>query len=471
MRPKVFDSSRLCHASFKMICVMRVLFLGLSSAFMLIIFSMSSLEAKERQTDPDGCLICHALEGLQYVDKKGVLRVASIDKADYFSSLHGSVPCTDCHRVKTYPHDVKEALADCAGNCHVEEPSKGEAFTHKAVVKEFQKSTHGQGRVKDFGGGDRLDEEAEQNPSCRRCHSNTAYIPEHQMAKFKSEFEHTNTECGKCHLGETWMNQFSGHILRRLVGSRWNKQDINQSCTQCHADLKRMAKVKLEDSDTKQKNPASFRWQHSVESYERTLHSRLLEVGEEKGASCLDCHIQRGEGLHGHGILKDEHKLASTHPDQLGKTCGAVGCHEYAKSALNSGFVKTDMHALDQVAIPDVRALFDPNNWHRSWFWGGLISLVLALLMLLGSGFWLLFIYPKAKKSADPLLGSERFEQVMLGRKPKKAPVKATAAKTNVSQKTADAPLPSIEPAIEVNKANLAPTEPLPTSSGERADE
>lgn len=409
--------------------------LGCRISVFVLLSCFSTVEANERQSDPDGCLTCHALEGLQFIDKQGVLRVATIDKADYFGSLHGSVPCTDCHKMTTYPHDVKEGLVDCAGACHVNEPSKGEAFTHKPVVKEFLKSTHGHGRVKEFGGGDRLEEDTLQDPSCRRCHSNTPYIPVHQMAKFKTEFEHTDMECGKCHEGEVWMNQFSGHILRRLVGSRWNKADINKTCNQCHADKQRMAKVKIADPDTKQKNPVTYRWIHASESYARTLHSRILEVGDEKGASCLDCHSHRGEGFYGHDILKDEHKLAATHPDQLNKTCAASGCHEYARSSFNQGFVKTDVHDINQVKIPGVTAFLEKDKWLSPWHWGSLAAIVIALVFAGGSLLWLVFIYPKSKKPADPLVGGERFEQVMLGRKPKKAPAKAVATpKVNTAE-------------------------------------
>ncbi len=224
------------------------------------------------------------------------------------------------------------------------------------------------------------------------------------------------------------MNQFSGHILRRLVGSRWNKMDINKSCNQCHADKQRMAKVKIEDPETKQKNPVDYRWIHASESYARTLHSRILEVGDEKGASCLDCHIHRGEGHFGHDILKDEHKLASTHPDQLNKTCASRGCHDYAKSPFNQGFVKTDVHAIEQVHLPGIRAFLEKDRWQSAWHWGSILASLIALVFAAGSIIWLVVVYPKTKKSSDPLVGSELFEQVMLGRKPKKAPAKAVVA-------------------------------------------
>ncbi|MFI3136939.1 MAG: hypothetical protein QX197_09190 [Methylococcaceae bacterium] len=421
----------------------------------------SVVQANERQSDPDGCLVCHALEGLQFIDKKGVLRVASINKADYFSSLHGSVPCTDCHQMKTYPHEVKEGLVDCSTECHVNEPSKGEKFTHKPVVKEFLASTHGHGRVKDFEGGNRLEEDAEPDPSCRRCHSNTPYIIASQMEKFKTEFEHADAECGKCHVGEIWMNQFNGHILRRLIGSRWNKSDSNKSCTQCHGDYARMAKVKVDDPNadaplipaakpgdppSKKKIPVTYRWIHAAESYERTLHSRILVVGEEKGASCLDCHVNHDEHSHGHGILKDEDKKAATHPDQLNKTCGASGCHTYAKNSLNKGFVKTDVHDINQVHLPNISAILDPEKLTNVWHWGSMVLLLFAGVFGLSSVYWLIMVYPKSKKTANNIIGDERFEEVMLGRKPKKAPPKAPVA----------APKAVVPPAVAVKEV-LAP--------------
>ncbi|NOT85024.1 MAG: hypothetical protein HOP02_09690 [Methylococcaceae bacterium] len=417
--------------------------------FMLLLLNGAVL-ANERQSDPDGCLVCHALEGLQFIDKKGVLRIATIDKTDYFSSLHGSVPCTDCHQMKTYPHEVKEGLVDCSSECHVNEPSKGEKFSHKAVAKEFQKSTHGNGRIKDFAGGNRLEEDSEPDPSCRRCHSNTPYIIPSQMDKFKTEMKHADAECGKCHTGEVWMNQFGGHIMRRLVGSRWNKTDINKSCNQCHGDHERMAKVKIEDPATRQANnaplvagqgisdskpqkdkrtmPATYRWVHSTESYERTLHGRFLVVGEQKSASCLDCHIHRGEGFNGHGILKDEDKQASTHPDNLGKTCGADGCHNYAKSSLTSGFAKTDVHDINQVKLPDIKAMIDPSKLGNVWHWSSIVLMLFVAGFGLASIYWLIVEYPKTKKTASNIIGDERFEEVMLGRKSKKAPPKAPPA-------------------------------------------
>ena len=43
----------------------------------------SEVMAEERHSDPDGCLSCHTLEGLERVDNDGVVRTATIDKSHY----------------------------------------------------------------------------------------------------------------------------------------------------------------------------------------------------------------------------------------------------------------------------------------------------------------------------------------------------------------------------------------------------
>lgn len=386
-------------------------------------FSFSSI-AKERQSDPDGCFSCHALEGLQFIDEDGVLRVSSINKSHYYSSLHGSVPCKDCHRkIRDYPHDVKNGYVDCSKSCHVNEPSDGEAFTHSDVVKEFEKSAHGDGWTKDFAGGNRLQEETEeQDPSCRFCHRNTLYIPESELDTFMDAFAHTDTECGTCHEGEVWLNQFGGHILRRLVGSRWKKNSTNQMCNDCHADHQRMAKVEIEDPKTGEKHKADYRWIHASDSYARTLHDRILVTGVENGAACLDCHAPPSSGF-GHAIKADEDKESTTHPENLNKTCGQSGCHEFAKNKLNRGFVHTDMHDLDMVRLNGLQAFFHSENLDSNWFRSQLVLSSVVLIFIFGSIYWL--IIGRTKKVKGVLVGDKHFEQIILGRKPKKKAKKA----------------------------------------------
>ncbi len=322
-------------------------------------------------------------------------------------------------------------------------------------MEEFEKSAHGQGLIKDFAGGNRLKEEREEvNPSCRRCHANTAYIAEDQMEKFKTAFMHVDTECGRCHQGDVWRDQFGGHILRRLVGSRWKKQGNNKFCIDCHADKERMAKVELEDPETKEKHKVDFRWIHATESYARTLHSRILKTGIEAGASCLDCHAPTEQGKFRHNIYRDEKKESATHPDNLAQTCAQSGCHEFAKSPFNSGFVKTDVHDVDQLKIQDWMSLIDSERLESYWQ-RGFYAVGLAVLIFIVGAFVWLFTGIKAKKQS-PILGGESFEKIMIGRKIRKKVKKKPVAKKKVT--------PAVKP--EVKEPPIQKTEPSDDNKG-----
>jgi len=376
-----------------------------------------NVTGNERYTDPDGCFSCHALSGLQYIDKQGLLRDASIDQSHYYSSLHGSVPCKDCHRqIRYYPHKEENGEVDCAESCHVNEPSNGEAFSHKEVVKEFNDSSHGSGASKGFTGANRLaEEDRSQSPSCRRCHSNTAYIEPHQLDNFMESFQHTNAECGTCHQGEAWRNQLSGHILRRFIGARWKKTASNKICNDCHADLQPMQKVKLEDPNTGEKYPSSYRWQHASASYAKSLHGRLLVTGDEAGASCLDCHAPNGDGLR-HGVMNAKNVQSPTHPEKLAETCGQSSCHEFAKDKKNYRFNQTDMHSLNHLPQVDFQLmnLLDEERLESNWYRAFIALGVICMVFIFGHISQLLFAWGSSDN--QPLFGSGRFKKVMLGR-------------------------------------------------------
>ena len=420
--------------------MLRYLLLALS------LFSGFSAIANPRYSDPDGCLSCHAYEGLNYIDEKGVMRSATISRSHYASSLHGSIPCKDCHReVIDYPHKVENTEVDCSESCHIEESSEGIKYTHNPIHEEMDTSVHAGGWYKGLTGGNRLEEiETEQDPSCRRCHSNTLYIATTQLEKFKTDFDHAETECGNCHQGQAWMGQFGGHILRRLVGRRWNNQENNQMCIACHADNKKMRDVEQEDPDTKEKHPPSERFVHSADSYAKTLHGRLIADGSDYGASCIDCHAPEG-WKHEIGSFLDTE--SASHPDNLPETCGQSNCHGYAKKPGNEGFTMTDMHAVSLVGLAKVDkplqldALLESN-----WFLSSWPLMTIGIIFIFGSLIWWLF-YRHAKKIIA-IVGGDRFERVMIGRKPKAARKKA-AAKTRVRE-------PAKKTEVNANKTGVA---------------
>lgn len=410
----------------------KAFFLCLNLSFILLVLATDVLLANERYNDPDGCFSCHGLNGLQYIDKQGLLRDVSIDQSHYYSSLHGSVPCKDCHRqIRYYPHKEENGEVDCGESCHVNEPSTGEAFTHKEVVKEFSASSHGAGASKGFTGANRLKEDDRSKaPSCRRCHSNSAYIEPFQMEKFKEAFQHTDTECGSCHQGEAWRNQLGGHILRRFIGARWKKNDSNKLCNDCHADLEQMQKVELEDPQSGKKHPSSYRWQHASASYAKSLHSRILVNGDESGASCLDCHAPDINGFR-HGIQNALDTNSPTHKKNLVNTCGQSSCHEFSKNKANEGFVNVDQHDLDHLPLSDysLDSLFDPERLQSNWYRGFLILGFISLIFLLGHIIHLLL--RRTNPVNEPILGSVRFKDIMLSRSVKKVVKKKSNKKIN----------------------------------------
>ncbi|MCX7074578.1 MAG: hypothetical protein NTZ70_07200 [Methylococcales bacterium] len=395
---------------------------------LLLIFCNAAF-ADKRQPDPDGCFSCHGLPDLKYVDKQGQIRSASILKSDYYGSLHGSVPCKDCHRkITDYPHEEKDGLVDCGESCHVKEPSNGKAFTHKDIAKEFEKSAHGKGLSKDFAAGNRIKEDADSAlPSCRRCHDNAPYIAAVQMDAFKAEFSHNDAECGTCHEGEAWRNQFSGHILRRYIGNHLNKNVSNKLCIDCHGNIEKMAKVEQEDSQTKAKKAVSLEFIHSTESYDKTLHGRLLADGNLHGASCVECHAPTG--LH-HGIKRDEDSESSVNSAHLSQTCGQSNCHkDYSKSVANNGFLNSEMHGvatlglgvetkIEDVLKPDFETFKKLSMWYKLAAILGLLS----ILFFIGNIAWSIFgdASKLNKNNNNSIFGAEKFQRIIIGSKPKK---------------------------------------------------
>ncbi|MCH9697327.1 MAG: hypothetical protein K0U68_04410 [Gammaproteobacteria bacterium] len=384
-------------------------------AVLFCYYALSIVVAEPRKPDPDGCLTCHSLPGLQWIDEQGMWRVATINQDHYYSSLHGSVPCRDCHRkITDYPHKVENGYVDCSESCHVEEPSEGEAFTHKPMMEEYDESAHGQGWYKDFAGGNRLKElDESRSPSCRFCHDNAAYIAADKAELFKESFAHSDMECGKCHVGEVWMTQMGGHILRRFIGNRMNKNDSNAICLDCHNDPEFLKDIELEDPDSGEKHQPDNRWLNAGESYQRMLHSRLLVVGVEDGASCIDCHAPNG--LH-HKILRDEDEASTTHPDNLPETCSASGCHGYSKIPENHDFTMTDMHDVDLLSMSLLTSKELQEHLDSIWSKLSILILPIIIIMTIGSVIWA--FTGKNRGLIMAILGGEHFQVYMAGKKP-----------------------------------------------------
>lgn len=455
-----------------------------SALFVAIVggVSISQAFAKDRNSDPDGCLVCHALPDLTYIDQQGLMRNASINTNHYLSSLHGSIACTDCHQnLSFYPHQEENVSVDCAASCHLDEPSQGEAYSHKQVTEEFQQSVHNLGWSKGLTGGNRVTQNANASPSCQFCHSNTRYIPAHLELKFKDTFAHTETECGSCHQGEVWLNQFSGHILRRLIGGRWSKTDEVAMCNKCHDNPNRIDNTKRHQytdtagtislelqpfigdfanhytqlsgakldhpalpsqektsSDAEEAYVSDERFNLASQSYAMTLHARLLNSGVDEGASCLECHAPTGFN---HGIQSQYDPRSPTHKNNLTKTCASGNCHAFSEHPSNKGFVNTDLHAIDMLSWLNAAQALTPNSslltdlLASPWGIGGLLLASIFIITLT-----LNIATDKYRKNLKPndgaFLGGSAFDRKILNITAKKA--KRSTNKKQVKTKQND---------------------------------
>jgi polyferredoxin len=392
----------------------RWLVIGLISCLALVWFNIGEPQAGERQSDPDGCLVCHAAEGLAYVDENGVVRNGSIQSEHYFSSIHGNVPCRDCHRkIREFPHKPENTEVDCAASCHLEEPSQGVAYSHEPIAEEFVESVHGKGAVDGLSASNRWDENRnDRPPSCRRCHSNTRYIPEDKMWKFEQAFDHREKACGNCHQGEVWQGQMGGHILRRLLGARWSKQEEVAMCDDCHRDEEAMAKVEREKTPAGEEKANDAHFVYASQSYDMTLHGRLVGQDNSHGVSCNQCHAP--SGFH-HGILPTEDKDSAVNPDQLAELCGSSGCHGYVNHQLNQDFLLSDMHDLDWVPGYFMNAEYS-NILHSSQ-WSRVLLVITPVAVLFVAVGLLWSVFMRWQADALPILGGKRFERLFLVRK------------------------------------------------------
>jgi hypothetical protein len=157
-----------------------------------------------------------------------------------------------------------------------------------------------------------------------------------------------------------------------------------------------------------------------------TLHARLLKSGVEDGASCIECHAT---SEFKHDIRADEDPLASTHVDQLGKTCGASGCHGFANNPNNLSVNQTARHDvafLNTLNFDDVLLMQQFSSW---WQRALLIFMPLIIFMAVGSLIWTFF--GKKKKQVSAIIGADSFDKKMLNikRKATKNPKKKLETK------------------------------------------
>jgi len=261
--------------------------------------------------DPQNCLFCHKYKRLRAYDEKGELHNFYVDTHLFNQSIHRNVSCVGCHSdVEQIPHSKTEKV-DCAKVCHLDKwkAITGDYFSHREVAENLQQSIHG---VKP----DDPPEIAELKPDCRYCHLNDLYtLPEEVPS------EKVLARCLNCHKEKGLQETFI-HISHRYKHKTSRSPlEIVELCASCHAD---------EDFQ----NAAGFTGpkKEAVETYKETIHYRILQLGGNDTAECINCHATQSI----HDIRPPSDPQSSIHPDNRYKTCQAEGCHPGAAANISA---------------------------------------------------------------------------------------------------------------------------------------
>ena len=260
--------------------------------------------------DPQNCLFCHKYKRLRAYDEKGELHNLYVDTHLFNQSIHRNVSCIGCHSdVEQIPHSKTEKV-DCAKVCHLDKwkAFTGENFSHREVAENLQQSIHG---VKP----DDPPEIAELKPDCKYCHLNDLYtLPEEVPS------EKVLARCLNCHKEKGLQETFI-HISHRYKHKTSRSPlEIVELCASCHADEDFLNAVGF----TGPKKEA-------VETYKETIHYRILQLGGNDTAECINCHATQSI----HDIRPPSDPQSSIHPDNRYKTCQAEGCHPGAAANIS----------------------------------------------------------------------------------------------------------------------------------------
>ncbi len=249
--------------------------------------------------DDTVCLGCHE----ESAREKAAPSVATDELR---RSAHRTLVCVDCHRdLDRVPHTPGLAPVDC-GHCH-EPPPPG------SIEDSYVSRHRREQRQPDVG-----------MPGCIDCHGGHDTFP--VLDAGPTEAVHLVDRCLSCHTDASseYMNSVHGKGL--LAGDRHVP-----TCASCHPEhLHRGAQeragvfeagavatcVSCHDDPGLQEQYALPG--DRMKSYLGSYHGTARYLGDTRTADCVSCHGY-------HDVLPSSDPNSSTHPDNLGETCG--GCH------------------------------------------------------------------------------------------------------------------------------------------------
>ena len=262
----------------------------------------AAAQAPPKPPANDDCLACHGDISLKRDDGRGL----TVDAAAFGTSTHAPMACVDCHadlaKVAEFPHDARLERVAC-GSCHDD------------VASKYHDSIHAWAKEKAGLVG---------APSCANCHGSHDIRPHTDPASRVYQKKIPET-CGSCHAGVNEKFAVGVHAAALKKGD-----SRAPSCADCHT----AHGVQRVDSDQwrlKVTGECGSCHLQVTESFRRTFHGKVTELGFTSVAACADCHGA-------HDILPPSNSKSMVSPARLVETCGR--CHQGATAK----FVAYDPH-------------------------------------------------------------------------------------------------------------------------------
>ena len=249
------------------------------AAVAIAAFSLASAPAATPIPN-SACIECHGQKDLDKKDAQGKVVSLYMDEAKLAGSVHKTVSCASCHSDLTLQHpdnNLPAKRVDCA-SCHKKE---GAAYATSIHGVSRSMGASGAASCADCHGHHAIvPVKDRQSPvfklnlpsTCARCHSNPGLNAEYRMKYPQVASQYQESIHGKALLEMGLIvapscNDCHGvHDIKRSIDrtSPVNKAHVAETCGKCHLGVE--------------------------ETYNKSVHGRLLAKGDPRGPACADCH-------------------------------------------------------------------------------------------------------------------------------------------------------------------------------------